>query len=418
MPISVKDYEWSETLTEVQITVPLKGVAPGKVDILSTDTYVKVSYPPFLFEVIYYDEVNEAEGQARVGNGVVQMTLKKKESGLWSRLAKPTATDAGSESVESGEKPLTKEEIQKLREQALDDARERAQLADKQKRERKDEERREAVKRQIDADDVKKEEKAAARKAVIDEAMTELDEWREQQARENAETGKNGRHGSARPATSTASSVTAKSGKKSQKRGDEPTNGGKHGALPPVRQSGRITVSFTPRSFTTPMRESKVDEEEAWLKKQRDAAKSQQDFDDENKDLEERDPLWLKDKGNAFYKQGNYQSAVNVYTFAIRKGGKMPALYSNRAACHMHLQDYERCIKDCFSAMDLLEPPVEDNRMARVKVLARRGAALAKLDLLAEALKDYQEALKLDPSNAALSADEQRLRSTIQGSTA
>ena len=55
----------------------------------------------------------------------------------------------------------------------------------------------------------------------------------------------------------------AKSGKKSQKRGDEPTNGGKHGALPPVRQSGRITVSFTPRSFTTPMRESKVDEEEA-----------------------------------------------------------------------------------------------------------------------------------------------------------
>ena len=60
----------------------------------------------------------------------------------------------------------------------------------------------------VQADDVKKEEKAAARKAVIDEAMTELDEWREQQARENAETGKNGRHGSARPATSTASSVT------------------------------------------------------------------------------------------------------------------------------------------------------------------------------------------------------------------
>ena len=43
MPILVKDYEWEETEENVRITVPLKGVKPNKVDIFSTEEYIKVS---------------------------------------------------------------------------------------------------------------------------------------------------------------------------------------------------------------------------------------------------------------------------------------------------------------------------------------------------------------------------------------
>ena len=42
MPVTVQDYTWSETIDEVVITIPLKGVKPSKADIFSSDDYVKV----------------------------------------------------------------------------------------------------------------------------------------------------------------------------------------------------------------------------------------------------------------------------------------------------------------------------------------------------------------------------------------
>ena len=51
MPIVVKDYKWSETQTEVVLVVPLKGVKAAKADIFTTNEYIKVNYPPYLFEV-------------------------------------------------------------------------------------------------------------------------------------------------------------------------------------------------------------------------------------------------------------------------------------------------------------------------------------------------------------------------------
>lgn len=42
MPLLVKDYTWSENANEVIIDIPLKGTKK-KVDILSTDDYLKVS---------------------------------------------------------------------------------------------------------------------------------------------------------------------------------------------------------------------------------------------------------------------------------------------------------------------------------------------------------------------------------------
>ena len=43
MPLIVKDYAWEETEKNVFITVPLKGVKANKVDILSSEEYLKVS---------------------------------------------------------------------------------------------------------------------------------------------------------------------------------------------------------------------------------------------------------------------------------------------------------------------------------------------------------------------------------------
>ena len=42
MPIVIKDYKWEQSDTEIFITVPLKAVKTNKVDVFTSETYVKV----------------------------------------------------------------------------------------------------------------------------------------------------------------------------------------------------------------------------------------------------------------------------------------------------------------------------------------------------------------------------------------
>ena len=42
MPLAIRDYSWEESKSAVFITVPLKGAKPSKVDILSSEEFIKV----------------------------------------------------------------------------------------------------------------------------------------------------------------------------------------------------------------------------------------------------------------------------------------------------------------------------------------------------------------------------------------
>jgi len=44
MPLLVKDYTWRQTETVVVIRVPLKGVPYSRVDIFSSNNYIKVCF--------------------------------------------------------------------------------------------------------------------------------------------------------------------------------------------------------------------------------------------------------------------------------------------------------------------------------------------------------------------------------------
>lgn len=43
---------------------------------------------------------------------------------------------------------------------------------------------------------------------------------------------------------------------------------------------------------------------------------------------------------------GNFQAAVNAYNLAIKLNRKIPALFSNRAACHLKLRNLHKAIED------------------------------------------------------------------------
>eukprot|EP00106_Octopus_bimaculoides_P005017 XP_014772459.1 PREDICTED: dyslexia susceptibility 1 candidate gene 1 protein homolog [Octopus bimaculoides] len=150
-----------------------------------------------------------------------------------------------------------------------------------------------------------------------------------------------------------------------------------------------------------------------WLRKQAEATRIKEFM---TKDLteEEKNPLFLRDKGNKFFQDGNYLAAINIYTHAIQLDYKMPALYSNRAACHLKVKNYMKCIEDSSKALDLLMPPVPQNASSRCKAFVRRGTAFCKLELFVEGLQDYEAALKLDPNNEQLIKDAEEIRRVIQ----
>lgn len=117
-----------------------------------------------------------------------------------------------------------------------------------------------------------------------------------------------------------------------------------------------------------------------------------------------------KNKGNDFYKQGDFVTAVEFYTEAISlcpKGRpELSSFYGNRAACYTRLEEHEKCIEDCTKAL-AIEP-------GYVKVLHRRAAAHERLDQLQEALDDFKEVLKHDPTNKDAKDAARRLPGAIE----
>ncbi|XP_070542821.1 dynein axonemal assembly factor 4-like [Ptychodera flava] len=432
MPISIKDYTWDETETTVHITVPLKGVKASKADIFSTDEYIKVSFPPYLFEVALFASVDDGKGSAQVGNGAIVFNLVKREAGIWSRLTSPQSGD--------------KEVMKSKREAAVEAAHRRAEKEKEEKAIKKREAEKYALKEQMALEQQEKKRIEETRNEERKKVMDELDEWKEKKRQEEEEETKlesdddgddddvhengDGNKGIFDEVTDQVKETQISSGEEEEddnqissssvKTSDKKLKGQKkeETPVPAPRRGGSIEVSFTPRVFPTPQRESYKTQEEEWLRKQAEARKVGVIEDDSDLTEEEKNPDWLKDKGDKFYRNGNYLAAVNAYNQAIKLNRKLPSLYSNRAACHLQVGNLMKCIEDCSTALELLEPPVEANANSRLKAHIRRGTAFCNFELYVEGLQDYEAALKIDPNNEKLKVDADRIRDIIQGTEA
>nr|XP_031825942.1 dynein assembly factor 4, axonemal-like [Nomia melanderi] len=175
-------------------------------------------------------------------------------------------------------------------------------------------------------------------------------------------------------------------------------------SVPLPRKKGTIGVTFSDRKFPTPARESSRVEEEEWLKNQAEARRKT-GFDSADLRPEERDPQWLQNKGDEFYKDGNYMAAISAYSFGIKISDKLASLYVNRSAAHYALENYCRCIEDCSKALELMEPKCESNRELRAWCHARRGAALCKLSSPQHGIPELKVALELAPDNERIKRD-------------
>lgn len=385
MPILVKDYTWKETDVEVVITVPLKGVKATKADIFSTDSYVKVSYPPYLFEVLLYAPVIEERCIARVGNGMIDFTLIKKEPGIWGRLH--------SEESESKEKMIEK------RAEAVDYAHRSAKELAEQKAKKRREEESFAIKQQMKLEEEEREKIEREKQQERDRTARELEEW--QKAKQQ------------KPAKKEVEAVVAV---RKQNHSNGKGEKAKKHKPPPPRTGGNIQVHFTPRMFPTAARESKEEEEQAWLTKMAAARKIKTNDKDKDSSINERNPEFLKDKGVDLFKKGNYEGAINAFTEGLKLNPHLPQLFSNRAACFLAIGEDDKCVSDCTRALELFYPVVPSNYTSRAKVFVRRGTAYANVGELGLAQQDFNAALKLSPDDEKLKEDYAKIKAAYENS--
>ncbi|KAI4487066.1 hypothetical protein M0802_012055 [Mischocyttarus mexicanus] len=180
---------------------------------------------------------------------------------------------------------------------------------------------------------------------------------------------------------------------------DEPNK-----SVPLPRKNTTINIKFSERTFPTPARESHLIEEQEWLEKQAEARRKT-GFVAEDLRPEERDPQWLKDKGDEFFEAGNHLGAISAYSLGIKISDKMASLYVNRSAAHYALGNYYKCTEDCSKALELMEPKCESNRESRARCYARRGAALCKLSAPQHGIPELEVAIKLTPNNESIKRD-------------
>jgi len=98
-----------------------------------------------------------------------------------------------------------------------------------------------------------------------------------------------------------------------------------------------------------------------------------------------------KDEGNAYFKDGRYSEAVICYTEAIEGDPEKPAYYTNRAACHLKMENHGLAIADATIALEL------DKTF--VKAYYRRGSAYMALGKYKSALKDFKSVRQLKPND-------------------
>ncbi|XP_024423904.2 dynein axonemal assembly factor 4 isoform X2 [Desmodus rotundus] len=355
MPLQVRDYSWQQTKTAVFISVPLRGVCVRDADVFCTENYLKVNFAPFLFEVFLHAPIDDESSKAKIGNDTIVFTLHKKEAVMWETLSV------------SG---VDKEMMQKIREKSVLQAQEKAKEATEAKAAARREDQKYAlnVMMKIEEEERKKIEHMKENERI--KATKELEAWKthqrkteeqkriqreeklHQQEKQIEEEREKLKHKSL--SRNSASRNLATRGRNSENIFSEKL---KEDSVPAPRSVGSIKINFTPRAFPTALRESQVEEEEEWLHKQAEARRAMNTDIPELRDLkeEEKNPEWLKDKGNKLFATENYLAAINAYNLAIRLNNKIPLLYLNRAACHLKLKNLHKAIEDSSKAYRIMK---------------------------------------------------------------
>ncbi|XP_051848393.1 protein unc-45 homolog B isoform X1 [Antechinus flavipes] len=125
-------------------------------------------------------------------------------------------------------------------------------------------------------------------------------------------------------------------------------------------------------------------------------------------DKQMADAVQLKEEGNKYFQNQNYEEASKSYSQALRltkDKALLATLYRNRAACGLKMESYAQAASDASKAIDI--------NASDIKALFRRCQALEQLGKLDQAFKDVQRCATLEPQNRNFQETLRRLNSSI-----
>lgn len=283
MPILVKDYTWLQSPKVISIRIPINPVNHEKVNVFTTDWYVKASFSPFIFEIFLLYEIDSKKSSCIVKEDLISFDLYKKIEQEWQSL----------------EKELTKPEKMKIKVEVLKKCQEDAQKESEDRRIQKTQLDRHAVQRAMDVDAKHHEIIDKRRNDERNKAMTALEEWRFNTAEKESVKAIKSSTKSAPPKLepkvldsgvkiidldTSSDEETKKFTPAASKQKIPPVRRPppktvvkseyiekkkvelRKRVLPNLRSTAEIEITHTPRTFPTPSRESTADEEAAWLK--------------------------------------------------------------------------------------------------------------------------------------------------------
>jgi tetratricopeptide (TPR) repeat protein len=149
----------------------------------------------------------------------------------------------------------------------------------------------------------------------------------------------------------------------------------------------------------------------------------------------------LKRKADGMLSQGVAEDAITLYSQALSLFPLHAGCVANRATSYLALGNLDRCIDDTTTALSILEESDKAHvsharqkgvnvlasilpatgsakwKAWKMKVLAKRGAAFAQLGQLDAAIRDFAEMCALDPKDAAVKSDLNKLQTLRMQST-
>jgi hypothetical protein len=152
-----------------------------------------------------------------------------------------------------------------------------------------------------------------------------------------------------------------------------------------LRTSSIIITTFTPKATKAPLREDRNDEgirnDMEWKKKEyqekNKLVSSQQQNNgegSEDNNPSESDCQHLLEKGEQFFKNEDFASAIGVFTHGIENVNSMFApFHNNRGAVNLKVGNLHGVITDCSRAIELLVPKCTSNEIQRAKAHVRIG---------------------------------------------
>ena len=334
---SEKSYTWTQTSESLTITIPMKRVPASKVDIYLSETYVKINAIP-IKQVVVLDLLNpilynSGKNRTVMRDDGLELYLLKAAPENWPQLCHVD----------------TKENLKKRREESMakqkKEEEERTKIAEKKKIEmdkltlNDHIEMTHAQKKHIS--DMKEDVKSKAEKDLYDSLEKIENPYREHRPKieditEEQEKPKG-------PVDHSKDIFTA----------DEIKLKDKIVPQSKIREKAVVKLGFTEKKYPLlAARETQL--KEPPLPK---AAMQQREKDKKNEALsfEERNPLWLKEKGDNFFNNGDLASALNAYGKAIEGNPTFLKCYLNRATAYLKVRAYRNCFKDCVKIEEILE---------------------------------------------------------------